>query len=72
MVRKLRRSNRTFQQYQQTALLHLKNLALHVSPDFPKVVGIVKFAEIYLKYPFVLLRNVLIPEMTDIQPNVVG
>ena len=40
-----------------------------VSPEFLTVVGIVGFSETFLKFPFVLLSETLVPETVDIQPN---
>ena len=56
----------------QTVLRHLQDLVLEVSPYFLSVIGIVKFAATFRKFPFVLLSNALVPETTDIHPNLDG
>ena len=56
----------------QTTLRHLQDFFLEVGPEFLRIVGIVRFAETFRKFPFVLLGNALVPEPADIQPNSVG
>ena len=56
----------------QTTLRHLQDFGLEVSPEFLRIVGIVRFAEAFRKLPFVQLCNALVPESADIQPNSVG
>ena len=56
----------------QTNLGHLQDFDIEVCPEFRRIVGIVRFAETFHKFPFVLLGNALAPEPADIQPNSVG
>ena len=53
----------------QTALRYLEDFGLEFSSEFLRIVGIVRFAETFRKFPFVLLGNAFVTEMADIQPN---
>ena len=53
----------------QTALRHLQDFGLQVSSEFLRIVGIVRFAANFRKFPSVLLGNSLVPETADIQPH---
>ena len=46
----------------QTTLRHLQDFGLEVSAEFLRIVGIIRFAEPFRKFPFVLLDNALVPE----------
>ena len=49
-----------------------RTLVLQVSPEFLRIVRIVRIAETFHKFPLVLLGNALVPKTADIQPNLVG
>ena len=53
----------------QTALRHLQDFGLEVSPDFLRVDGIVRFAETFRKFSFILLGNAIVAETVDMQPS---
>ena len=56
----------------QIALRHLEHLRLEAIPDLLGVAGIVEFAEIFRKLPFLLLSNAVVSETADIPANVAG
>ena len=47
-------------------------MGLQASPESLRIVGIVRFVEIFRTFPFVILGNALVPETADIQPNLFG
>ena len=44
-------------------------LSLEVVPEFRRIVGIVRFAECFRKFQFVLVNNVLVQKTAAIQSN---
>ena len=48
------------------------DLGLEVGPEFLGIVGIVRFAEPFHKFPFLLLGKAVVPEPADTQANSVG
>ena len=56
----------------QRTLRHLQDFGIDVSPEFLSIDGIVRFAETFRKFPFVLMGNALVPEPADMLPNSVG
>ena len=48
------------------------DFGLEVSPEFSRIVGIVRFAKTFHTFPLVLLGNALVPKTADIQSNLVG
>ena len=56
----------------QTTLQHPQDFGLEVGPEFPRIVGIVRFPETFRKFPFEVLSNARVAKPTDIQPNSVG
>ena len=61
-----------FRRTSQTALQRFQDFGLEVSAEFLRIVGIIRLAETFRKFPFVLVSNALVPETTDIQPIMVG
>ena len=55
----------------QTACRHLQDFNLEVSPEFLRILGIVRFTKTFRKFLFVLLGNAFVPETADIQPSLV-
>ena len=48
------------------------DFGLEVSPEFLRIIGIVRFAETFRNFPFVLLGDAVVPESADMQPDPFG
>ena len=66
------RNSWTFQVYLADSSPTPLDLGLEVSPDFLRIVGIPRFAEIFRNCQFALLSNTLVPKTAYIQPDLAG